>query len=1043
MKIIYITLALILSALLLYAQENSHIPEIIPPSPSLQNLERYGDYPVELSTGLTNISIPLWNLKEGKLRLPISISNHSSGRKVNDTGGALGIGWSLQAGGFICRSINGIADEIVQEAPPYIDENGKDVDGNNSSYHNWDGPIYDWYKLFNKRADGGYDTYFNLKRGNPDVFSYSLPNGKSGKFIITHDASNDPVAFTIPYDPIKVVFPDAFCSYYYEMDELKIIDTDGTQYWFGKGINGEVAVDYKWTDPEDTDNEEAVEESYTGWYLCTIISATKNDTIHLNYIKNYDNQLVTTEMFNVYDVLYCSSSLKNYIMDQNSLYRDMPIWGGYDLDNRVFETKSRRYSNYVLDEIDCNSSYIDFNYGTLSSTRDKTCSSKYLQNITIYDANDDEMKSFIFNQTDEFASSTNVKTKLLNSLTIKDANSLSVQKYDFDYYKISTSMSRFSIKKDWWGYFNNYNNYCLIPGYSITYGTVRSEGLAGANATVGGEAQISRSSSLNAMKQGMLKSIKYPTGGKTIFDYEANTYYSNDNGTQTCGGLRIKKISNTDENENPLNVKEYSYGNGMLRKPLYPDIENLITETGAFAGFCGGERFPGNGVYYRTITFNSDFSPEYFEFKSNLVYYDEVTEYNGTTTQNTGSTTYFYEYPYHEDATCFFSYNASTSLEKEFYYYSRGYYSSKIAGGRKSYPQKYNNWEKAWKTPILIGKNITGDNYSEFYLYEYDTLSTKTVNFNRAFRFMNFQFFEYGAGSYDSDLNYWEEHTWHPDFPYLGGDEDIWGIGYLTVPSGKQVLVKETIQYNYPNTTVETTEKKYYDYGSEHLMIDFLAIVNSNGDSIYTEYSYPFSSSNSSAVYDTMVNRNIITPVITKRVNNEGWTETETVYNNFHTNVFKPKLIKTRSDLNTTGYTEVTFNDYDEHGNLLKYTAKDGTVVNIIWGYDNTYPVAKIVGGAPFSISSASRNYINSYPYSDNSTDDAISDIEDELSSYVNSDNYQVSIYTYKPLIGMTSETSPTGTTVYYEYDDFGRISTIKNDDEDKLKEYNYDYDNK
>jgi YD repeat-containing protein len=52
----------------------------------------------------------------------------------------------------------------------------------------------------------------------------------------------------------------------------------------------------------------------------------------------------------------------------------------------------------------------------------------------------------------------------------------------------------------------------------------------------------------------------------------------------------------------------------------------------------------------------------------------------------------------------------------------------------------------------------------------------------------------------------------------------------------------------------------------------------------------------------------------------------------------------------------------------------------------------------------------------------------------------QIITYTYKPLIGITSQTDPSGKTIYYEYDGLGRLKDIKNQDGNIIKVYNYRY---
>ena len=51
-----------------------------------------------------------------------------------------------------------------------------------------------------------------------------------------------------------------------------------------------------------------------------------------------------------------------------------------------------------------------------------------------------------------------------------------------------------------------------------------------------------------------------------------------------------------------------------------------------------------------------------------------------------------------------------------------------------------------------------------------------------------------------------------------------------------------------------------------------------------------------------------------------------------------------------------------------------------------------------------------------------------------------ITSYTYKPLIGILAETDPRGVTTYYNYDSFGRLFEVKNDDGKLLKKYQYNY---
>ena len=52
----------------------------------------------------------------------------------------------------------------------------------------------------------------------------------------------------------------------------------------------------------------------------------------------------------------------------------------------------------------------------------------------------------------------------------------------------------------------------------------------------------------------------------------------------------------------------------------------------------------------------------------------------------------------------------------------------------------------------------------------------------------------------------------------------------------------------------------------------------------------------------------------------------------------------------------------------------------------------------------------------------------------------QMNSYTYQPLIGMTSETDPSGKSIIYQYDALGRLQDIKDQNGNIIKTFEYHY---
>ncbi len=138
---------------------------------------------------------------------------------------------------------------------------------------------------------------------------------------------------------------------------------------------------------------------------------------------------------------------------------------------------------------------------------------------------------------------------------------------------------------------------------------------------------------------------------------------------------------------------------------------------------------------------------------------------------------------------------------------------------------------------------------------------------------------------------------------------------------------------------------------------------------------------------------------------------------------------------------EYSFDSYDtSNGNPLKVLGKNGIYTYYIWAYNKTYPVAKIESSVntTVNITVDDARLKKTTVYADIQADVAY--LKGLFNSYLTNKDYQVTIFTYKPLVGMTSQTDPAGRTTYYEYDDFGRLKLMKDLAGNILKKYEYHY---
>lgn len=84
---------------------------LLPGSPEAATLIKFIDIPVSPYTGTPDVTIPITTIKEYKLELPVSLSYHAGGHRVDDIANWVGMGWKLNAGGMITRKVRGLPDD--------------------------------------------------------------------------------------------------------------------------------------------------------------------------------------------------------------------------------------------------------------------------------------------------------------------------------------------------------------------------------------------------------------------------------------------------------------------------------------------------------------------------------------------------------------------------------------------------------------------------------------------------------------------------------------------------------------------------------------------------------------------------------------------------------------------------------------------------------------------------------------------------------------------------------------------------------------------
>ncbi|GIQ61316.1 hypothetical protein Flavo103_44510 [Flavobacterium collinsii] len=248
-------------------------------------------------------------------------------------------------------------------------------------------------------------------------------------------------------------------------------------------------------------------------------------------------------------------------------------------------------------------------------------------------------------------------------------------------------------------------------------------------------------------------------------------------------------------------------------------------------------------------------------------------------------------------------------------------------------------------------------------------------------------------------------------------------------------------QYDTEGQNPVITVTKYKYNNPSHLKLSSQTVTNSLNEELETKYFYPQDLEMANEPFrNELIAKNMIGKVLDTQMLKKGakLSEQKTIYDRSAatSNLLLPRFVsanKGSDPIDLISDKKVTYNQYDEKGNIVQYTLEGGNSVSIIWGYNKSQPIAKIENVA----------YAQLEALPDFGTGFTIAtslSTAQEIALRNNLPDAMVTTYTYTPLVGITSVTDPKGITSYYQYDTFGRLQYVKDHNSNVLQKYCYNY---
>ena len=853
-------------------------------TPQTQSFVRYGNNPVDLYTGTTGVSIPVYTYKDNDFEIPISLEYASNGLVANHQTGILGQGWYLNTGGVITRTVVGIPDENHDIAMAGYYDYHRSVPVNESitnplllgkQFHNIstiDEPFVYLYDP-SKPSSAMYES-------TPDIFHFNFM-GYQGSFQFDVNKKICIYNTNTARDNFKI---KVFNFQNSPISSFEITTNDGYKYIFGGDQSGLY-------DRECSISEKSVERTVISWQLTKIIAPNGRKVSLIYRSGDYTSRGIIKNMMpspNYKIVSTQSGGSASYY--ESSTVSQFPTYLEsilVDVCRIQLDYTSKQSEKYGADrnphDLPALLKLSSVTVNSLSPTTEQI-----LHCDLSYQYSADKNKVLFLKEVD-FGEG---KIYKMNYIGVDEFPSILVFPFNG------------TCAVDHWGY---YNGQLLIGINNFIPSTTTDKDKK--------EVITSSQREANALysQLGMLKQISYPTGGYTTYEYEGNTYSKRAMDQyvirsvpvdKQTGGVRVKTISDYTET-GECNRREFTYQNldgsssGILLKmPRYRlDYTTVISNQLYYINRGNVQDMATYSLegphieYARVVEKKSDGSMTEYKYKNSFdPFIGDYSQIDALSlhfipgqrinSSNSGMARFILS-RLHSNAhkrglleSLYTTFNGDTIYSEEFTYLNPGGKWHPIFG---------------YQTENIKNVKTAGD---VFYIDAIEVVDKAQIGSKTTKEYTNGKVFttqrEYEFKSSLGRLNC-----------------------ILTTLSNGDIL-RERIEYPEDMTTPSDIEKMMVDSFLTSMPVRKALTIQKESDSFETVISGEY---NKYKKYDKLIKLEEIRKTAYDQLPQWKDFNLDFVDSDFHNDA------------------------YDSWGNLTRQTAKDRSVTSYVWGYNNRYPV--------------------------------------------------------------------------------------------------------